>query len=150
MAKSPIRGRIPGPKPPPAGDKGIPTLNAVVIDDSEAARDMLRFLLDGSAIRIVGEAANAQAGIELCTRFQPDILFLDIVMPGMSGTEALVLIRELVPHAKVVIFTSVSDRQTALRAKEFGAADYILKPFDRDYLKKRIEVLYKKILKERL
>ncbi|MBN1672540.1 MAG: response regulator [Kiritimatiellae bacterium] len=131
------------------GQGGGPPVTAVIVDDSEATRDLLAFILEPTPIEVVGQAANAQDAIDMCTAMQPDLLFLDIVMPGMSGTEALVLIKQMVPDVKVVVLTSVSDRNTVLRAKQFGAYDYILKPFEREELKKTVGLIYQKILKER-
>lgn len=146
LRPTPARVTLPLQGPPGSEE---PVVTTVIVDDSEATRDMLSFLLRSSPIQLIGQAGSAQEAIELCTRTQPDLVFLDIVMPGMSGTEALVLIKQLVPDVTVVMLTSVSDRKTVVRSMEFGAQDYILKPFDRKELIETIRGLYERIMREK-
>jgi two-component system LytT family response regulator len=99
---------------------------AIIIDDERLARNELRKLLaDHPEIEIVSEAANASEGIQKIDELQPDLIFLDIQMPGKTGFDMLAEL-ERVPH---VVFTTAYD-EYALKALEVNALDYLLKPID--------------------
>jgi len=99
---------------------------AIIIDDERLARNELRKLLaDHPEIEIVSEAANANEGIQKIDELQPDLVFLDIQMPGKTGFDMLAEL-ERAPH---VIFTTAYD-EYALKAFEVNALDYLLKPID--------------------
>jgi two-component system LytT family response regulator len=99
-------------------------MKAILVDDERIARQELRRLLMAHPeVEIAGEAANAEEALLLIPRTDPDLLFLDIQMPGMSGFDLLDRLRE-VPE---VIFTTAFDRH-ALQAFDVNALDYLLKP----------------------
>lgn len=103
------------------------TATALVADDEPLARRKLRELLDGvSWVECVGEAADGLETLHQMEARKPDLLFLDIQMPGLSGLE--VLARST--HNPLVIFTTAYDRY-AVSAFELQALDYLLKPFGR-------------------
>jgi two-component system, LytTR family, response regulator len=115
-------------------------IHAVVADDEVLARQKLRQLLrDDSDIEIVGESATALETIELVKATNPELLFLDIRMPGMDGFD---VVDALTNHVDVslprIIFTTAYD-QYALRAFEVNAVDYLLKPFTQERLRTAIE-----------
>jgi two-component system LytT family response regulator len=98
----------------------------IIIDDERLARNELRKLLvEYPEIEVVAEAANADEGIEKIQEFHPDLIFLDIQMPGKTGFDML---GEL-DHAPEVIFTTAYD-EYALKAFEVNALDYLLKPIE--------------------
>ncbi len=99
---------------------------AIIIDDERLARNELKkLLLDFPEIEIIDEAANATEGIEKIDSLNPDLIFLDIQMPGKTGFDMLAEL-EHVPH---VIFTTAYD-EYALKAFEVNALDYLLKPIE--------------------
>ena len=107
---------------------------AIIIDDERLARNELRKpLSDYPEIEVVAEAANAGEGIDRIEELHPDIIFLDIQMPGKTGFDMLA---EL-DRAPEVIFTTAYD-EYALRAFEVNALDYLLKPIDLDLLRNRL------------
>ena len=115
-------------------------IHAVVADDEVLARQKLRQLLrDDRDIEIVGESATALETIELVKATNPELLFLDIRMPGMDGFD---VVDALAGHADVslprIIFTTAYD-QYALRAFEVNAVDYLLKPFTLERLRSAVE-----------
>jgi len=115
-------------------------IHAVVADDEVLARQKLRQLLrEDRDVEIVGESATALETIELVKATNPELLFLDIRMPGMDGFD---VVDALANHADVslprIIFTTAYD-QYALRAFEVNAVDYLLKPFTRERLRTAIE-----------
>ncbi len=102
-------------------------MKALIVDDERLARNELRRLLDNfPKINIVGEAANAEEATALIDELQPDLLFLDIQMPGKNGFE---LLQSLEGHVPEVIFTTAYD-EYAIKAFEFNALDYLLKPVE--------------------
>lgn len=103
-------------------------IRTVIVDDEPAARRGLRLLLERDPqVEVVGEAADGAAAAQLIRRLQPDLLFLDVQMPGGDGFETLA--RVGVAAAPVVVFVTAHDEH-AVRAFEVNAIDYLLKPFD--------------------
>jgi len=101
-------------------------MKTFIVDDERLARNELKRLLkDFSALEIIGEAANADEAIEKIETARPDLLFLDIQMPGRNGFELL----ESLIYVPKVIFTTAFD-EYALKAFEFNALDYLLKPVE--------------------
>jgi two-component system, LytTR family, response regulator len=98
---------------------------AVIVEDEPIARTRLRELLDNvDWIECVGEAADGASAVKLIDELQPDLLFLDIEMPGMNGLDVL----GSISHDPAVVFTTAYDRY-AVTAFELEAVDYLLKPF---------------------
>jgi len=101
-------------------------MKAMIIDDEPPARRELRRLLaDFPWVEVVGEAGNVEKAAEMVESLLPDLLFLDIQMPGGSGFDLL----ERLEHVPKVIFTTAHDKH-AVRAFEVDALDYLLKPID--------------------
>ena len=121
-------------------------MHVVVADDEALARAKLRQLLsDERGVEVVGEAANADETFELVRATKPQLVFLDIHMPGMDGLDIaaeLSLGKDAPPPH--IIFTTAHD-QYALRAFEVHAVDYLLKPFSRERLSSAIERARKQI-----
>lgn len=112
-------------------------MRALVIDDERLARkELIKLLEDFPEIEILGEAANADEAIELINSLNPDLLFLDIQMPGKTGFELL----EMLDSVPKVIFTTAYD-EYALKAFEVNALDYLLKPIQLDRLNETITKL---------
>jgi len=88
---------------------------------------------------IAGEASDGQEGVELYQQLKPDLVFLDVVMPRMSGIEALKQIRAIDPEAKVIMLTSMSDIDSVTECRKAGAIAYILKPFEADKIKQIVD-----------
>ncbi|GAB3418426.1 LytR/AlgR family response regulator transcription factor [Niabella aquatica] len=112
-------------------------MRTIIIDDERLARSELKKMLQAfSEIEVVDEASNANEAIEKIESLQPDLIFLDIQMPGKTGFEMLTEL-DMVPK---VIFTTAFDKY-ALKAFEVSALDYLLKPIDQ----KRLEAAIKKV-----
>jgi two-component system, LytTR family, response regulator len=110
---------------------------AVIIDDERLARNELKkLLLEFPEIEVVGEAANAAEGLEKIENLSPDLIFLDIQMPGKTGFDMLTEL-DSAPH---VIFTTAYD-EYALKAFEFNALDYLMKPVEPKRLADAIQKL---------
>ncbi|MGE5394703.1 MAG: LytR/AlgR family response regulator transcription factor [Candidatus Saccharibacteria bacterium] len=110
-------------------------LQTLIIEDEELARNLLRsYLKDHPGIEIIGECENGFDGVKAINEKKPDLVFLDIQMPKITGFEML----ELLDHKPQIIFTTAYD-QYALKAFEMNAVDYLLKPFSKERMLKAIE-----------
>ncbi|MCE7059134.1 LytTR family DNA-binding domain-containing protein [Dyadobacter sp. CY343] len=110
-------------------------MRTLIVDDERLARNELKRLLEPySKIEIIGEAANAEEALVMIDELQPELLFLDIQMPGKNGFELLSSIEGKTPE---VIFTTAYD-EYAIKAFEYNALDYLLKPIDNERLKETI------------
>src|SRR6187399_817764 len=119
-------------------------MRAIIIDDERLARTELRKLLqDFPEVEVIGEAANANEGIEKIESLSPDLVFLDIQMPGKTGFDMLSEL-ERAPH---VIFTTAYD-EFALKAFEVNALDYLMKPVEPKRLADAMQKLHVAEVKE--
>jgi two-component system LytT family response regulator len=115
-------------------------LRVVIADDEVLARQKLLLLLrEQKDVEVVGEGANALETIDLVQFTQPDVLLLDVRMPGMDGFDVISALNSSPPLGlPCIIFTTAHD-QYALRAFEVHAVDYLLKPFTRERLQSALE-----------
>jgi two-component system LytT family response regulator len=103
-------------------------IKAVIVDDEELARSLVReYLSAHPSVEIVAECANGFEAVKAVTELRPDLMFLDIQMPKLSGFEVL----ELLEEPPAVIFVTAFD-QYALKAFEVHAVDYLLKPYNKE------------------
>jgi len=111
-------------------------LRALIVDDETPARAKVRRLLEASGdVEIVGEASTGREAVAAIKRSRPDIVFLDIRMPGLDGFGVLDAVGDDAPY---IVFVTADD-QHALRAFEIGAVDYLLKPFTADRFAKVLD-----------
>jgi two-component system LytT family response regulator len=119
-------------------------IRTLIIEDEELARKLLRtYLSDYPELEILGECENGFEGVKSINELKPDLIFLDIQMPKITGFEML----ELIDHHPEIIFTTAYD-QYALKAFEYNAADYLLKPFSKDRLQGALEKVKEKLAKQ--
>jgi two-component system response regulator LytT len=116
-------------------------ITALIIDDEQLAREELKFLLDSTgSVEVLAEGANGIEAVELIAEHQPDVVFLDVQMPGLDGFAVL---KHLIEHRGVqrlpqIVFATAYD-QYAVRAFDVNAVDYVLKPFDRNRILQAVE-----------
>ncbi|MFT7520031.1 MAG: DNA-binding LytR/AlgR family response regulator [Kiritimatiellia bacterium] len=112
------------------------TLRALVVDDEPRARARLKRLLDPHAdVEVVGEASTGKQAVELVLTLRPDVVFLDVEMPEMTGTEAAARLRDYLPPSvrPALVFTT-AHAEHAVQAFALQGLDYLLKPIERDRL----------------
>ncbi len=114
-------------------------LTALIIDDEPLARQELQYLLESiGGIEILAQGTNGIEAVELIRQHRPDLVFLDVQMPGLDGFAVLKkLLDKRVPLPQIVFATAYD--QYAVRAFEVNAADYLLKPFDRKRVARTVE-----------
>lgn len=116
------------------------TYKAIIIDDEDLARGLVRnYLQSFDEIEIIGEFEDGFTGLKGINALKPDLVFLDIQMPKLTGLEVLELLED-VPN---IIFTTAYD-QYAIKAFDLNAVDYLLKPFSKDRFKKAVEKVFLK------
>ncbi len=109
-------------------------LRVLLVDDHELFRSGVKALLARQAdIEVVGEAANGLDGIKQARQLRPDIVLLDLHMPGVSGREAVRALSEELPGTRVLMLTVSEDAEDLLDTLRAGAAGYLLKNIDTDY-----------------
>ncbi|WP_260703607.1 LytR/AlgR family response regulator transcription factor [Edaphobacter flagellatus] len=115
------------------------SLKALIIDDEPLARQELQYLLEyAGGVEVLGQGTNGIEAVDLIRTHKPDVVFLDVQMPGLDGFGVLKkLLDRKVPMPQVVFATAFN--QYAVRAFEVNAVDYLLKPFDRKRVKQTIE-----------
>jgi two-component system response regulator LytT len=115
------------------------SLSAVIVDDEQLARDELAFLLkDVGDVDVVAQGKNGVEAVNLIREHNPDLVFLDVQMPGLDGLGVLQkLIDRKVPLPKIVFATAFD--QYAVKAFEVNAVDYLLKPFDKKRVAQSVE-----------
>ena len=107
---------------------GPKRIRVIIVDDHAVVRGGLRlFLLAFEDLELVGEAGNGEQALRLCEQAQPDVILMDLVMPGMNGVQATRKIREGYPQIQVIALTSFDEEDLVQRALEAGAISYLLK-----------------------
>jgi DNA-binding NarL/FixJ family response regulator len=115
-------------------------ITCLIVDDHEVVREGLRLSLSrASHIRVIGEASDGASAVTLAERRRPDVVIMDVRMPGMDGLEATKLLSKSSPDTKVLIFTAYSERSLLGRGLESGAKGYILNEAPHGTLLRAIE-----------
>jgi two-component system response regulator LytT len=125
-------------------------LTALIIDDEPLARQELQYLLDAAGdVSVVGQGDNGIDAVELIRTHRPDVIFLDVRMPGLDGFAVLKKVLALDKKSKLpqVVFATAFD-QYAVKAFEVNAVDYLLKPFDNKRVIKTLEKVRSRVAQE--
>jgi two-component system LytT family response regulator len=122
--------------------KKQPQIRAVIVEDEPLARRTIRdFVADEDWLEIVGEAADGHSAVHLIDELRPDLVFLDVKMPGLTGLQVL----EAITHDPEVVFTTAYDDH-AVTAFELEALDYVLKPFGRERFRKVLDRVQRRLI----
>ena len=105
----------------------IVDLRVVLVDDHPMFRQGLRTLLEDLGVTVLAEAADGESGVAAVVEHRPDVVFMDLQMPGVSGVEATKRLTDLQPEVKVLVLTMVEDDQAVFAAIQAGALGYLLK-----------------------
>src|SRR5277367_2942946 len=115
------------------------SLSAVIVDDEQLARDELAYLLNHADVNVVAQGKNGLEGVNLIRDHNPDLVFLDVQMPGLDGFGVIKKLLDKKITLPKIVFATAFD-QYAVKAFEVNAVDYLLKPFD----KKRVALSVQK------
>ncbi|HEX9718011.1 MAG TPA: response regulator transcription factor [Actinomycetota bacterium] len=106
----------------------MPSIRILIVDDHPVTREGLHSALDlEDGVEVVGESASGEEAVEVSTTLKPDIVFMDVRMPGMGGIEATKAIRQASPNSKVILFTVDETRASISEAIQAGVSGYLLK-----------------------
>jgi DNA-binding NarL/FixJ family response regulator len=121
-------------------DEQAREITCLIVDDHEVVREGLRLSLSRAPhIRVIGEAADGASAVALAERRRPNVVIMDVRMPGLDGLQATKQISEKLPETAVLIFTAYSERSLLGRGLESGAKGYILKEAPHQTLLRAIE-----------
>lgn len=109
------------------GTKGLDELRVLVVDDHDLFRTGLRNLLEEQGVNVVGEAENGETAIRLASNLAPDVVIMDLNMPGAGGVETTRRLSSLAPLSRVVVLTISADDDDVMNAVMAGACGYLLK-----------------------
>lgn len=110
-------------------------IRVLIIDDHTLFRSGIKLLLQRqSGFEVAGEAAGALEGVKLAKRLKPDVVLLDLHMPGISGLESIALLKEESPQSEILMLTVSEDAEDLLEALRNGARGYLLKNIETDFL----------------
>lgn len=101
----------------------------MVVEDAPFIREMIRDILESHEHQIVAEAANGQEALEKYQATKPEIVLMDILMPGMDGLSAINKIREVDPQARIIVVSALVKETLKKEALRAGALDFVAKPF---------------------
>ncbi len=119
------------------------SLSAVIVDDEQLAREELAYLLKDLDVDVIAQGKNGVEAVNLIKDLAPDLVFLDVQMPGLDGFGVIKkLLDKKVPLPQIVFGTAYD--QYAVKAFEVNAVDYVLKPFDKERIAKAVEKARKK------
>lgn len=124
-------------------NRAMDPIRVLIVDDHVVVRrGLCSMLADAEDVEIVGEASDSREAIERVTHLCPDILLLDIRMPGMNGLRLLRCLKEGLPDLKVIILTNYDDEQFLLEAFRAGAYGYLMKNVGREDLLEALRITY--------
>lgn len=118
-------------------------IRVMLVDDHAVVRSGLStFLMTCEDMELVGEGSSGKQAVEMCSRVQPDVVLMDLVMSGMDGATATRLIREKCPEIQVIALTSFKEQELVQGALQAGAIGYLLKDISADELANAIRAAY--------
>jgi NarL family two-component system response regulator LiaR len=120
-----------------------PPIRIIIVDDHAMTRTGLRFFLTAyEDLELVGEAGNGQEALEMCQQMLPDVVLMDLVMPGMDGVKATQHIRTHFPRTQILVLTSFEQDDMVQQALQAGAIGYLLKNISAQPLAEAIRAAY--------
>ncbi|MFO7652880.1 MAG: response regulator [Candidatus Krumholzibacteriia bacterium] len=111
----------------------------LIVDDAAFMRVMLRDILLQMGLDVVGEGEDGEQAVELFRRLRPDLVMLDVRMPGTDGLTALERIVAEDPAAQVVMITPLGQKEAVLASIKTGARDFVIKPFDQERVQETVQ-----------
>ncbi len=118
-------------------------IRVLIVDDhAMVRRGLATFLRAFSELSLAGEAGSGEEGIRLCAELQPDVVLMDMMLPGIDGLEAIRVIRKRNPHVQILALTSFKEGELIRQALEAGAIGYLLKDVSADELASAIRAAH--------
>ncbi len=122
-------------------------ISVLIVDDNDMTRETLRVILRSDDYNVIGEATDGDVALEMVTKLKPNIVLLDVIMPKVSGIEALKSIRLVSSDVSILMVTANKDQETVTEVVKAGISGYIIKPFN---AKKVLDTVQQVAIKIRL
>lgn len=116
----------------------ITPIRTIVADDDPLARRLVKDALQGAGITVIAEASGGREAVELAIHYKPDVVIMDLLMPGIDGLEATKRIHESRPEVRVIVLTSSEDEELGLHSLRDGAVGYLSKTVDLEALPRAV------------
>jgi NarL family two-component system response regulator LiaR len=122
----------------------LENIRVLIADDHTVVRKGLKALLSAGkyGVEVIGEARNGEEAVQLAEQLEPDVILMDLVMPGKSGMQAIMEIRQMQPNARILVLTSFADDENVTQAIRSGAYGFLLKDTSPDELVQTIHSVY--------
>ena len=120
-------------------------ISVLIVDDNDMTRETLRVILRSDDYNVIGEASDGDVALEMVTKLKPNIVLLDVIMPKVSGIEALKSIRLVSTDVSILMVTANKDQETVTEAVRAGVSGYIIKPFNAKKVLDTVEQVATKI-----
>lgn len=118
-------------------------ISVMIVDDQPIVRDGLKLILSLSEeINVLCTASNGEEAVEMCEKYEPDIILMDIRMPVMDGVKATGIIKERYPKVRIIVLTTFNDDSFIFEALKNGASSYLLKDVESGELINTIKIIY--------
>ena len=119
------------------------TIRVMIVDDHMMMRTGLRYTLSSfDDLELVAEASSGSEAIDMCSSVKPDVILMDMIMPGMDGVDTTIKIREIYPEIQIIALTSFQEKDMVERAIQAGAIGYLLKNVNAQELARAISAAY--------
>jgi two-component system, chemotaxis family, chemotaxis protein CheY len=113
-------------------------MTVLVVDDSMFMRNIIEKILEQHDIEVVGEATNGREAVDKYKKLLPDLVTMDLTMPDMKGIDAIKLIKEINPDVKIIVCSSMGQKEFIRDAIDAGARGFVIKPFEEEDLIREI------------
>ncbi len=120
---------------------GVEAIRVMIVDDHPVVREGLRAMLNTPGIDVVAEARDGDEALRNALELKPDVVLMDVKMPGADGLEVAAALKELAPETSVIVVTSYDDREYVRRAIECGASGYLVKGASREALIQAVKLV---------
>lgn len=117
----------------------------IVVDDAPFIRELIKNIASARGAIFVGEARDGNEAIELAEKTLPDLIFMDIVMPGQNGLETAKILRNRIPDVKMIGCSTLDGPEIMAKAKAYGLDSYLTKPFTKQQIIFELENLFPQI-----
>ena len=123
-------------------------LKLMIVDDSNIMRNKIARCESSRMFEVVFKAKNGQEAISACAQLRPDVVTMDLTMPGMGGLEAIRQLKAQEPAANILVISALGQKHAVFEALQLGAKNYIVKPINEENLQSVVRLLLSETTKE--
>ena len=121
--------------------------NIMIVDDARLSRELLKRIINKTDFaRVEYESSNGSEALDIVKTYRPDLIFMDLVMPGLSGIQTIQKLTEINNSIPIIAISAIEEEELIFKATKFGAEEFIQKPFDEENI---INILMKILFKNK-